>query len=103
VTPALTGSFTQAAADLRLSQPVVSRTIGDIERQVGARPLERPVITRKLALHLRSGEALQPAARQFADHLQGEVRDRLLVAAGDRVAEPVRRRDHGAGGLEQPR
>ena len=38
---ALTGSFTRAAADLRLSQPVVSRTIGDIERHVGARLLDR--------------------------------------------------------------
>jgi LysR family carnitine catabolism transcriptional activator len=38
---ALSGSFTRAATDLRLSQPVVSRTIGDIERQVGARLLER--------------------------------------------------------------
>ena len=38
---ALTGSFTRAAADLRLSQPVVSRTVGDIERHVGARLLER--------------------------------------------------------------
>jgi len=38
---ALTGSFTQAAADLRLSQPVVSRTVGDIERHLGARLLER--------------------------------------------------------------
>jgi LysR family carnitine catabolism transcriptional activator len=33
------------------------------------RPLERPVIMRKLALHLRPGKALQPAARQLADHL----------------------------------
>jgi len=33
------------------------------------RPLERPLMTRKLALHLRPGEVLQPAARQFADHL----------------------------------
>ena len=38
---AVTGSFTRAAADLRLSQPVVSRTIGDIERLLGARLLER--------------------------------------------------------------
>jgi DNA-binding transcriptional LysR family regulator len=33
------------------------------------RPLERPAITRKLALLLRSGETLHPAARQLADHL----------------------------------
>jgi LysR family carnitine catabolism transcriptional activator len=38
---ALTGSFSRAAADLRLSQPVVSRTVGDIERHLGARLLER--------------------------------------------------------------
>ena len=37
----LTGSFTRAAEELRLSQPVVSRTIGDIERSVGTRLLER--------------------------------------------------------------
>jgi DNA-binding transcriptional LysR family regulator len=37
--------------------------------QVITCPLQRPVITRKLALHLRPAEALQPAARQFADHL----------------------------------
>ena len=38
---ALTGSFTRAAEELRLSQPVVSRTIGDIERTLGARLLDR--------------------------------------------------------------
>ena len=38
---ALTGSFTRAAEELRLSQPVVSRTVGEIERAVGTRLLER--------------------------------------------------------------
>jgi LysR family transcriptional regulator, carnitine catabolism transcriptional activator len=56
---ALTGSFSQAAADLRLSQPVVSRTIGDIERHLGARLLERT--TRRVALTAAGREFLAVA------------------------------------------
>ena len=52
---ALAGSFTQAAAELRLSQPVVSRTVGDIERHLGTRLLERT--TRSVDL--------TPAGREF--------------------------------------
>ncbi len=35
------GSFTKAAAELGISQPAVSQNITEIERQVGARLLER--------------------------------------------------------------
>ena len=58
---ALTGSFTQAAADLRLSQPVVSRTIGDIERHVGARLLDRT--TRSVEMTSAGREFLLVAQR----------------------------------------
>lgn len=58
---ALTGSFTQAAADLRLSQPVVSRTVGDIERHVGARLLERT--TRSVEMTAAGREFLAVADR----------------------------------------
>jgi DNA-binding transcriptional LysR family regulator len=58
---ALTGSFTQAAADLRLSQPVVSRTIGEIERHVGARLLDRT--TRRVEMTAAGREFLAVAER----------------------------------------
>jgi LysR family transcriptional regulator, carnitine catabolism transcriptional activator len=56
---ALTGSFTRAAEELRLSQPVVSRTIGDIERVLGARLLERT--TRSVRLTAAGREFLAVA------------------------------------------
>ena len=58
---ALTGSFSRAATDLRLSQPVVSRTIGDMERRLGIRLLERTT---------RSVE-LTAAGREFLDIANG--------------------------------
>jgi len=58
---ALTGSFTRAAEELRLSQPVVSRTVGDIERTLGARLLERTT---------RSVE-MTAAGREFLGVAQG--------------------------------
>jgi hypothetical protein len=45
------------------------------------RPLERPAVTRKLALFLRPGETLHPAARQLLDviRLDDEPSDNRLM------------------------
>jgi LysR family transcriptional regulator, carnitine catabolism transcriptional activator len=90
---ALTGSFSQAAADLRLSQPVVSRTIGDIERHLGTRLLERT--TRSVALTAAGREFLtvtesvldtyRRGLRRFAAYQAGEY-GHVTVAALPSVA-----------------
>jgi LysR family carnitine catabolism transcriptional activator len=90
---ALTGSFSQAAADLRLSQPVVSRTIGDIERHLGTRLLERT--TRSVALTAAGREFLavtesvldtyRRGLRRFAAYQAGEY-GHVTIAALPSVA-----------------
>lgn len=90
---ALTGSFSQAAAALRLSQPVVSRTIADIERLVGARLLERT--TRSVEMTAAGREFLavadtilgtyQRGLSRFSAYRAGEYGD-ITIAALPSVA-----------------
>lgn len=47
------------------------------------RPLGNPVITRNLAVHLRSDESLSPAARRFMDHFLRQATSGGCRAAGD--------------------
>lgn len=77
---ALTGSFTQAAADLRLSQPVVSRTIGDVERHLGARLLDRT--TRSVEL-TPAGHEFQAVAHSILDTYQRELSRFAAYRAGE--------------------
>lgn len=65
------GSFTRAAAALRLSQPAVSRRIELLERELGAPLFERAPRGVRLT---EAGEAFLPHAR------------RMLAAAGDGAA-----------------
>ena len=90
---ALTESFTRAAEELRLSQPVVSRTIGDIERTLGARLLERT--TRSVRLTAAGQEFLtvaqsvlgtyQCGLRRFSAYREGEY-GHVTIAALPSVA-----------------
>jgi LysR family carnitine catabolism transcriptional activator len=77
---ALTGSFTQAAADLRLSQPVVSRTIGDVERHLGTRLLERT--TRSVEL-TAAGREFLAVAHSILDTYRRELSRFSAYRAGE--------------------
>ena len=77
---ALTGSFTQAATDLRLSQPVVSRTIGDVERHLGARLLDRT--TRSVEL-TAAGHEFLAVARSILDAYQRGLSRFAAYRAGE--------------------
>jgi DNA-binding transcriptional LysR family regulator len=93
---ARTGSFTQAAAELLLSQPVVSRTIGEIERKLGAALFTRT--TRSVDLTAAGGEFLTIAEDvlrtyrlgldRFAAYRAGE-RGQVRIAALPSVAAVV--------------
>jgi len=93
---ARTTSFTQAAEDLRLSQPVVSRTIGEIERKLGVRLFTRT--TRSVDMTADGGEFLAVAQgvldsyrlglRRFAAYRAGEY-GHVRVAALPSVAAVV--------------
>src|SRR5262245_27549258 len=78
------GSFSRAAAHLRLSQPALSRTISQLERTLGARVLERGRFGAKLnslgSVLVRHAEALRvqlSRAREEAelhrDHVDGQM------------------------------
>jgi DNA-binding transcriptional LysR family regulator len=59
------GSFTDAAADLRVTQATVSRTVADLERVLGAVVLRRS--SRELALTPAGARLLEPARRVLAE------------------------------------
>lgn len=92
------GSFTDAAAELRISQAAVSRTIASLERSVGEQLLRR--VPRGCEL-TTSGRALLPHARrvlaeaarfnQFLQTRQGELRLGYAWAALGRYTAPLQR------------
>lgn len=64
-TLAKTGSFTQAARELHVSQSAVSHSIGDLERKVGCRLFERT--SRRVLLTLAGEQLLHHAGRISAE------------------------------------
>jgi DNA-binding transcriptional LysR family regulator len=70
------GSLRRAAEDLRLSQPALSETVRNLERELGVDLLERK----------RSGATMSAEGRELLPHIIGvlEAVDRLRAAAGER-------------------
>src|SRR5215218_3154804 len=82
------GSFSRAAEALALTQPAVSQQIGALERQLGARLLERGP----------GGLTLTPAGELLLEHAE-VIADRLALADGqlaERVADGARELRVGA-------
>lgn len=93
-----TGSFTRAARDMGLSQPSVSRIIGELEARLGIKLLLRT--TRRLTL-TAAGETFLESVREILadldnaedlargmDSLRGTIRVALPVAFGTREVIP---------------
>ncbi|MGW0580582.1 LysR family transcriptional regulator [Streptomyces sp. NPDC002920] len=78
------GSLRRAAEELRLSQPALSETVRNLERELGVDLLERK----------RSGATMSASGRELLPHIIGvlEAVDRLRAAAGEqhRISRTVR-------------
>ncbi len=78
------GSLRRAAEELRLSQPALSETVRNLERELGVDLLERK----------RTGATMSTAGRELLPHVLGvlEAVDRLRAAAGEqhRISRMVR-------------
>ncbi|MEU0843716.1 LysR family transcriptional regulator [Streptomyces sp. NPDC005962] len=78
------GSLRRAAEELHLSQPALSETVRNLERELGVELLERK----------RSGAKISDEGRELLPHITGviEAVDRLRDAAGDqhRVSRMIR-------------
>ncbi|MFF7051261.1 LysR family transcriptional regulator [Streptomyces griseorubiginosus] len=78
------GSLRRAAEELRLSQPALSETVRNLERELGVDLLERK----------RSGATMSVEGRELLPHIVGvlEAVDRLRAAAGEqhRISRMVR-------------
>ncbi len=72
------GSFTRASERLYIAQPAVSRQVGHLERELGARLFARRPDGVRLT---RAGEALLPRARRMLATAD-ECRDQVAAAAG---------------------
>ncbi|MGW6518702.1 LysR family transcriptional regulator [Streptomyces sp. NPDC054950] len=70
------GSLRRAAEELRLSQPALSETVRNLERELGVDLLERK----------RSGATMSASGRELLPHIIGvlDAVDRLRSAAGER-------------------
>ncbi|MGP3775676.1 LysR family transcriptional regulator [Streptomyces sp. SDT5-1] len=79
------GSFTAAATHLRVSQSSLSRAVADLERQLGARLLERD--TRNVELTAAGVEALRIAEQIVNAHRSGmKELERFLLGESGTVA-----------------
>ncbi|MFC4500979.1 MULTISPECIES: LysR family transcriptional regulator [Streptomyces] len=78
------GSLRRAAEELRLSQPALSETVRNLERELGVDLLERK----------RSGATMSASGRELLPHIIGvlEAVDRLRASAGEqhRISRTVR-------------
>ncbi|MDQ0579110.1 DNA-binding transcriptional LysR family regulator [Streptomyces rishiriensis] len=78
------GSLRRAAEELRLSQPALSETVRNLERELGVDLLERK----------RSGATMSASGRELLPHIIGvlDAVDRLRSAAGEqhRISRMVR-------------
>jgi DNA-binding transcriptional LysR family regulator len=93
-----TGSFTRAARDMNLSQPSVSRIVGELEARLGVKLLLRT--TRRLSLTAAGEKFLERArgilaeldnaedAARGVDSLRGALRVTLPVVFGTREVIP---------------
>ncbi|MCJ8268451.1 MAG: LysR family transcriptional regulator, partial [Psychrosphaera sp.] len=70
-TTATVGSFSEAAKQLHLTQPAVSKRIANLEAQLGCSLFDR--IGRQISL-TQAGNALLPKARSILQQIQGVVR-----------------------------
>lgn len=87
------GGFTRAAASLRLTQPAISKSINELERQLHLRLLDRDGRTLALtaagrALHARARElfGVEKLAEQELRELRGLKRGALRIAATPTLA-----------------
>jgi DNA-binding transcriptional LysR family regulator len=87
------GGFTRAAESLNLSQPAISKAIGDFERQLGTSLFDRGSRTLRLTdagriLHARARElfGVEHAAAQQLRELRGLERGILRVGASTTIA-----------------
>jgi len=93
-----TGSFTRAARDMNLSQPSISRIVGELEARLGVKFLLRT--TRRLTLTAAGEKFLERApdilaelddaedAARGVDSLRGTIRVALPVVFGTREVIP---------------
>src|SRR5579871_4256404 len=85
------GSFRRAAEELHISQPALSATVRNLERELGVALLERG----------RSGAQVSDEGRELLPHIVGviEAVDRLRQAAGSqhRISRMVRLATVNAG------
>ena len=105
-----TGTFTGAAAVLGVSQASVSRTVGALERALGARVLQRT--TREVSLtpvgarvvgHARRVLEEVAAIERAADQTRGDVRIGYTWAALGRHTTVVQRRWSSSSPSPPPR
>jgi DNA-binding transcriptional LysR family regulator len=87
------GGFTKAAAKLNLSQPAISKSLNELERQLGVNLLDRAGRSIRLTdagrtLHARARElfGIEIAAEQELRELRGLKRGTLRIAASTTIA-----------------
>jgi len=87
------GGFTKAAAQLGLSQPAISKSLGEFERSLNVRLIDRSGRTPRLtqagqALHARAREifGVERLAERELREIRGLKRGRLRVAASPTIA-----------------
>ena len=87
------GGFTKAAAKLNLSQPAISKSLNELERQLGLELIERTGRTVRLTdagqtLYARASElfGVERAAEQELRELRGLKRGTLRIAASTTIA-----------------
>lgn len=87
------GGFTRAAAELNLSQPAISKSLSELERQLNVRLLERSGRTTRLtdagrALHARAKElfGVERVAERELREIRGLKRGSLRIAASTTIA-----------------
>jgi DNA-binding transcriptional LysR family regulator len=87
------GGFTKAAGKLNLSQPAISKSLNELERQLGLELIDRTGRTVRLtdagqALYARASElfGVERAAEQELRELRGLKRGTLRIAASTTIA-----------------
>jgi len=87
------GGFTRAAAKLNLSQPAISKSLNELERQLGVNLLDRTgrsirLTTAGRTLHARARElfGVESVAEQELRELRGLKRGSLRIAASTTIA-----------------
>lgn len=91
-----TGSFSAAALDLDSAQSAVSYAVAELERELGAKLLERgrfgarpTTVGKQIASHARQMLALEDAVRQEAELSRGDLSGTVRVATFRSVASRI--------------